>query len=427
MPMNEREFGNNQPLSIGLFSPAWPPAGRANGVLSYVDTLSRSLESLGHRVTILCSNVSDGDRDPRVFRLASVSRRGPARRLSDWAWYRWAPQIWKECRFDPEIGRAVARSVQERGIQVIEMEESFGWAEMVRQWSRIPVSVRLHGPWFMNGTALGVPNNRVYRKRVALEGEAIRRAVGVTAPSYDVLERTRTYYGLGLDQARVIPNPTPHVPPRNRWRSEDRDPGRIVFIGRFDRHKGGDLIVEAFARILRTFPEARLDFAGPDHNVIDDEGKRWDLTSFVDARIPGAREDGRVRLLGRVPYEDLPALRRQASVTVVCSRYETFGLTVSEAAVMGCPIVAARVGGISEILRDGVDGLLHQPGNAVDLADRILELLSDPGRAAELGASAAAHCEREFDPIAIATRLAEHYQQLLNPMVRTGSVVRSAT
>ena len=93
---------------------------------------------------------------------------------------------------------------------------------------------------------------------------------------------------------------------------------------------------------------------------------------------------------------------------------------------MGSPIIGARVGGIPEILREGVDGLLHQPGDAVDLADRVVELLSDPGRAAELGASAAVRCEQEFHPVAVAARLTEHYHQLLRPAVPTGPVVPSA-
>ena len=56
---------------------------------------------------------------------------------------------------------------------------------------------------------------------------------------------------------------------------------------------------------------------------------------------------------------------------------------------LGCPIVAARVGGIAEIIRDGVNGLLHRPGDPDDLAARIIAMLTDPARAAELGRRAA--------------------------------------
>ncbi|MHB1560801.1 MAG: glycosyltransferase family 4 protein [Isosphaeraceae bacterium] len=228
-----------------------------------------------------------------------------------------------------------------------------------------------------------------------------------------MLERTRAHYELPLEMARVIPNPTPSVPPQERWRPDDCQPGTILFVGRFDRVKGGDLIVDAFARVLSSVPNARLWFAGPDKGLEDIHGRQWDLPRYVDDRIPGARDSGRVRLLGHVPHSELAGLRRRAAVVVACSRYETFGGTVVEAAAAGCPVVAARVGGIPEILRDGVDGQLHHPGDAQDLATAILSLLNDSARAAELGRQAAIRCEDLFSPIAVAARMAAHYRSLV--------------
>ena len=96
------------------------------------------------------------------------------------------------------------------------MEEAFGLAGWLQRAIPIPVCIRLHGPWFLNGAALGVPEDDAFRRRVALEGWAIRHASAVTAPSLDVLERTRTYYGLALEEALVIPNPTQPVDPARR-------------------------------------------------------------------------------------------------------------------------------------------------------------------------------------------------------------------
>ena len=158
----------------------------------------------------------------------------------------------------------------------------------------------------------------------------------MTAPSLDVLERTRAYYGLPLEHAEVIPNPTRPVPAHERWRADGCEPGTILFVGRFDRHKGGDTIIEAFARVLRAAPGAQLRFAGPDRGLVNDRGRRWGIDAFVDDRLPGARESGRVRLLGHVPHSRLDDLRRRSAVTVACSRYEVFGLTATEAMAMGC-------------------------------------------------------------------------------------------
>jgi glycosyltransferase involved in cell wall biosynthesis len=83
---------------------------------------------------------------------------------------------------------------------------------------------------------------------------------------------------------------------------------------------------------------------------------------------------------------------------------------------LGCPVVAARVGGIPEVVRDGDDGLLHRPGDPDDLAAKIVALLSDPARAAELGRRAAARCEQGFHPVVVAARMAAHYRRLRKPI-----------
>jgi glycosyltransferase involved in cell wall biosynthesis len=404
----------DSPLSIACFSPGWPPEAFANGIITHVAALREGLLALGHRVTILAAPVVPGDWGDHVY---DFSRAGAKRRLwqraADWAMFRAAPQALIDRVVRDKFAMAVARAVAERGIEVLEMEESFGLAGRVQRVIGIPVSLRLHGPWFLNGSALGLAEDAEFRRRVTEEGRAIRQAVAMTAPSGDVLSRAREYYGLALEDAEVIPNPVRPAPPAKRWRPGECDPGTVLFVGRFDRHKGGDLIVEAFRQVLRAAPESRLCFAGPDHGLVDDGGRRWDLKGFVDDRLPGAVASGRVRLLGQQPAPAVGELRRRAAVTVVCSRYETFGYTVAEAMALGAPIVAARVGGINELLRDGVDGLLHRVGDPDDLAAKIVALLADPGRAAELGRRAAARCERDLHPEVVATRLVAHYRRAI--------------
>lgn len=403
--------GDTAPLSIGLRSPHWPPDKLPNGIVTYVADLAEGLRSLGHRVTILTSRSASSD---LVYDLGRADvKRWFVPRAAYWLCRRAAIPGMSELSEGRRIAAAVGRAALEREIDVIEMEESFGLADLVRQVVRIPVAVRLHGPWFLNGPALGVPEDAAFQRRVNREGQAIRRAMALTAPSLDVLERTREYYKLALEQAVVIPNPTRPTPPAERWRPGGCDPKSVLFVGRFDRHKGGDLIIEAFGRVLGAIPDARLYFAGPDRGLTDDDGQRWKLEEFVDHRLPGARASGRVHLLGHVPHSNLASLRRASMVTVVCSRYETFGLTVTEAMATGCPIVATKVGAIPEIIRDGVDGLLCRAGDTDDLADKLVALLTDPDRAAGLGRQAVVRCEQEFHPVTVAARMVAYYRRFI--------------
>ena len=171
-----------------------------------------------------------------------------------------------------------------------------------------------------------------FGERVREEGRAIRTADAVTAPSRDVLEQVRDFYGLALPEAEVIPNPTWPVPHDRAMAAGRLRPQTGRFSSdRFDRHKGGDLIIEAFGRVLHDVPDARLCFVGPDRGYTDGDGRCWDLEDFVRDRIPGALETGRIRWLGQQPFSALAEFRRRAMVSVVCSRYETFALTVIEA------------------------------------------------------------------------------------------------
>ncbi|MBV8130161.1 MAG: glycosyltransferase family 4 protein, partial [Planctomycetaceae bacterium] len=86
----------------------------------------------------------------------------------------------------------------------------------------------------------------------------------------------------------------------------------------------------------------------------------------------------------------------KALVSVVCSRYENLPLAVLETMALGCPLVAARVGGIPEVLDGHANRLLHCAGNSDNLAAQIIALLNDPERSAQLGIQAAIDSEQRL-------------------------------
>ena len=386
-----------------------------NGIVTYVATLVPTLKAMGLQVTVIADRVAEETFDGPVYDLQQdrVSQ-SVGRRVIDGLWYRIAPRSAQRHLLRRSLSTTVQRAVAEQGIQIIEMEESFGWGGWVRQVTSIPVCIRLHGPWILSGPALGVPEDDTFRQKVRDEGWAIRVVDAVTAPSRDVLEQVRNFYGLALPEAEVIPNPTWPVPAAQRWRLEGCDPKQVLFVGRFDRLKGGDLIIEAFGRVLHDVPEARLCFVGPDRGCAVGDRRRWDLEDFVRDRVPGALETGRIEWLGRQPFSALAEFRRRAMVSVICSRYETFSYTAIEAMALGCPTVGAKAGGIAEIIQDNVNGLLHRAGDPSDIAAKIIQLLKNPAQAAELGRQAAADCERRYYPDVVAGRLVEFYRRVIS-------------
>jgi glycosyltransferase involved in cell wall biosynthesis len=146
---------------------------------------------------------------------------------------------------------------------------------------------------------------------------------------------------------------------------------RIITVGRLVPRKGfADLI-----RALRTLPETELVVAGgpPEAELgADPEARRLRRL----AQRAGVAD--RVRLLGSVPREDMPAWYRSADVLACAPWYEPFGLTPLEAMACGVPVVAYAVGGLAESVIDGVTGSLVRPRDVDQLAAAVRGLLKDP-------------------------------------------------
>src|SRR5205823_3648772 len=159
-------------------------------------------------------------------------------------------------------------------------------------------------------------------------------------------------------------------------------------------------------------------FVGPDTGLLDETGHRCTFAEFLKGTIRDPRQRERVFYEGRQPPERIEELRKKAAVVVVASRYEVFPYVLLEAFRQGCPVVATRVGGIPEIVQDGQNGLLAEPGNAEDLAEKIMQLLRDRELAARLGRQAREDCERRYNPERIARETLDYYQEVLQRVKR---------
>jgi glycosyltransferase involved in cell wall biosynthesis len=139
----------------------------------------------------------------------------------------------------------------------------------------------------------------------------------------------------------------------------------IFSLRRLDPSKGIDILIKAFNLIKKTFPDLDLIIAGEG----PEEKKLKELAGSF-------RLNNRVKFIGTVEFKRGISLLKGAELAVVPSLSEGGGLVNLEAQASGCPIVASRVGGIPEYLRENESGVLFEPGNPDDLADKILTLLS---------------------------------------------------
>jgi glycosyltransferase involved in cell wall biosynthesis len=243
-------------LHIALFPPAWPLGQAANGVITYVHLLRKALIEEGHRVTLFSNTVAPEARGEGVELVTEDLRWRLMRRFG------------RDTVFDSGALLAKHLSLVHRRapIDVVELEETFGFAAAIKRQLALPVVVKLHGPGFL--TLLGAERSSEFgRKRIRQEGEGLAAADAVISPSTRTLASTLAHYRLSPPISEHVVNPA-EVPSRHAlWSLDHCSQRTFLFVGRFDELKGGDLLLLAFRRLLERRSDARLVFAGQDNGV----------------------------------------------------------------------------------------------------------------------------------------------------------------
>ena len=231
----------------------------------------------------------------------------------------------------------------------------------------------------------------------------LRRVIRATLTRADVVialgELMRTRLAVIAPDARLtsLPNPVPIAPATRRPAGAAP---HVVFLGRIWAKKGAFALVEAWAK------------AG---------GSAGHLTMAGDGEPERARQAARelgvadsVTVHGWLSPDEVADLLADADVLALPSENEGQPMVVLEAMSRGLAVLATRVGGIPELVTDGVEGLLVPPDDAGALADALGELLADEGRRRALGEAGAARERAEFAADTVAARIEDLYHEVLD-------------
>lgn len=147
----------------------------------------------------------------------------------------------------------------------------------------------------------------------------------------------------------------------------------LLFVGGLEPRKGLDFLVRAMPKVAERIPEVRLI-------VVAKSGFRGtDQVGTFESLARKLGVEDRIVFNESVDQETLLSFYSDCDVVVLPSRNEGWGLSLMEAMACEKPVVASRVGGIPELVRDGVDGILVDPGDVDQLSDAAAKLLGDPG------------------------------------------------
>lgn len=366
---------------VAIFGPLPNPArdSSVGGVAIHTSALTRALRELGVDVSVLSDSHTAEERldgfGVRGARRSNLARIASAHPFS-------AAQAAERTMMSTERrvlglppGRTFSRAVLVRDAlesiapSVAHVQQAdFRPLYLELSGGRIPTVITVHG--------LGGLETKEYPALADLIPVHLRRAAAITVPSTALREEVGRL-GVDVHDLHVVPNAVDHSlfrpSDRRAAREEldvDPDAPLIVCVGRITRHKGADILLEAFASIRATVPDARLALVGP-----------WSLDT------PRPAPESGVTVHDAVPHEQVATWLTAATLTVVPSLYEGFGLTALESLACGTPVVASQVGGLPEIVDDRV-GALVEAGSVPDLARAVRTMIEDPERRARNSSAA---------------------------------------
>lgn len=368
---------------------------RAIRVVTMIDRLAPS------GAEIFASRVA-AELDPEGFeRILCVTRPSPeqlVRELEDRGVR--VLQLGRRSRLDVWRWRPLVSLIRRERIDVLHSHK-FGsnlWASLVALVTRVPVFVAHEHTWSYEGQWL----------RRFLDRRVVSRVADVVLTVSEA-DRRRMIELEGVDPAKVSYLPSgvgPHEPQGLRRVREELGLGAgtpiVGTVCGLRAQKALDVLVRAAMPLANEVPGVQVLILG--------EGpERRPLEELIGELGLGAV----VTLLGAWPHEEVADFVEALDVAVSSSDFEGMPLAVMEFMAAGKPVVATAVGGVPDLIEDGVHGLLVPPRRPVELAAALAELLRDPERRRALGEAGRERQRRDFDFPRMVRALEGRYRELV--------------
>lgn len=203
----------------------------------------------------------------------------------------------------------------------------------------------------------------------------------------EVKKITRVGAGVNL-------SPLPELPERSADKAKEVT---ILFIGRDFSRKGGDLLLEAFARVRERARKAKL-------------------VMVTSGPVPSGLPRAGVEILPPIwDRSKIDALYRQADIFVLPSRQDPWGDVLLEAMAYGLPCIGVRGGAMEEIIEDSTTGRVVPSGSVIGLTESLVEMIRYPEMRLEYGKAGRARVEENFTWEAVVERIAQVLPKVVNP------------
>jgi D-inositol-3-phosphate glycosyltransferase len=386
-----------------------PGTGDAGGMTVYVRAVAAAMARRGVHTHIFSRATAPGQRPAELFPgarvvpleagpLATIDKEHAARYVDDFIAGMRTFSLAQRISFD-----VVHSHYWQSGLVA---------GELARAWN-VPMVHSHHTLGRVKNNALAPGDRPEPHLRLVGEEATIAAADVLVASTDEEWSQLSCLYGAEHDRLKTIHPGVDH----SLFHPGDRDAARrtlglkdeavVLYVGRIQPLKGLDLVIQALGRVAGTFDRdlVFLVAGGASGSGGDDELDRLSKIAADNGL------QGRVRFVGPQPHLHLPKFYRAADVVAVASHSESFGLSALEAQACGTPVVATAVGGLTDVIDDGVSGFLVESRDPALFADRLRRVLHN-GVATKMRDEAARRAAR-FSWDATAGSLLELYECLV--------------
>jgi glycosyltransferase involved in cell wall biosynthesis len=356
--------------------PYFPPGHAFGGPANVAHQISRELAKRGHEVVVYTTDAKDTSSKLRVqcFEVVDGAKvhyfRNASMALVNWSKIFVTPGMISRAR-DEVKTFDIVHLHEYRTFQnaiVHHYAKKYDVTYVLQAHGSLPRIVTKQKLKWIYDTIFGYNLLRDASKVIALSQMEVEQYRHMDAPDEKI-----AVIPNGIDLSEYT-----DLPPRGAFRNKigvDEEEKIILYLGRIHRIKGVDILIKAFVKIVEDSDDVKLVVAGPDDGYL----------SEAIALIKNLRIEGNVLIPGPLYGRNKLEAYADADVCVFPSLYEAFPVGLLEASSCGRPVIASGIGGLREMVVDGVTGLLVEPGEISQLTNAINSVLDEDSRKAKMG------------------------------------------
>ncbi len=381
-------------MNIILVTRFYPPDTGGGGIAAYTKYAAQGLTQAGHHVRVI-SAMARGSQVRQTVDGIEVVRVQPP--LGSYYWTR-LPLMGRQMRlirdifFAWRVRQILIELSREQPPDLVEYAD-IDAESLFHPHQLCPNVVKLHTPHAVLRPYYSDREVPYARRGIEwLEAKTIHKATGISSPSQYLAHEIEKTVGVQPGRIQYVPNfiDTDFWSPAQNHQVEQES--SVLYVGRLEERKGALFFANAIPAIASVVPQAKFLFLGTDRFAKDGGSQKTALLrSFENQGL-----QDRIEFHDHASPEVFRSFYRRAAVFVLPSLFENSPYTLLEAAACAKPCVVHQAGGMPEMIVDGESGLLFNPGDAADLARKVIQLLQSPGQRVQLGLAARRRVEQEY-------------------------------